>query len=419
MPVFDPVREDLLRAFCEGLRQLSARELVREFLASRSGGFNASLLAVGKAARHMAAGAVDAMAGETSSGHGRAERPTAGLVIHPRDQDTPALPEALSCLPGEHPVPGTGSFRAGEAALAFCANPAPDTELLVLLSGGGSALMEAPAQGVDRDTCVAAHQWLLGSGLDIVDMNRVRQALSAVKGGKLARQLDPDRARVLCLSDVPEGRLPALASGPFLPPLEDALPSGLPDWLARAVPSVPHSSVPEIPHHVLADARTAGQCMARRMEAAGYSVSQETQRLEGEVPAVARRIGEWLSSPGPGARVWWGEMSMTLPEEPGQGGRCQHLALAVAHQLAGRTGWYLLACGTDGVDGPGDSAGALVDGETISRGLSAGLDPESALARADSGRFLEAAGDLVHTGPTGTNLNEVLVAAKDDSVERA
>lgn len=398
-------RRLLLEVLHAGLRELEGGHQVRQYLESQplqDAARTWHLLAVGKAARTMSAGAVSHLGEALGS----------GLVIHPRGEESPLLPAAFECRGAEHPIPGAGSFQAGERVLEFLQELPRSDGLLVLLSGGGSALMESPLSGVSRSWVEEAHRWLLASGLDIVQMNRVRQTLSAVKGGKLVPFAPDGPVQVLALSDVPESFPEALASGPFLPPLAGPLPQGLPDWLAPAVmkaEQAPPGASRSIPHEILADSREAGKVFVDILRHFGVVAELAPERMTGAVPDMASHIASHIPPPGQ-ARIWWGETQLAVPREGGRGGRCQHLALEVARQLAGRPGWSLLAVGTDGRDGNSEDAGALVDGGSLQRGRDAGMDPDQALSEYRSGDFLEAAGDLVQTGPTGTNLNEVVVA---------
>ena len=151
---------------------------------------------------------------------------------------------------------------------------------------------------------------------------------------------------------------------------------------------------------------------ARACERSGLPVRVAPDLLEGDALAVGRQVGERLASADPGVQVWASETTVTLPDSPGRGGRCQSFALAAAPAIAGDPQAFLLVVGTDGTDGPGEDAGALVDGGTVSRGAAAGLEPSAYLRAADAGTFLEASGDLVCTGPTGTNVMDLVIALR-------
>lgn len=394
-------RELLLRLYQQAVARLSGEPLVRAALEDEGLDGEVSLLAVGKAALGMTRGAL---------ADGRI-RVADGLVIHPDDQSAGSLPGGIDVIAAEHPLPGEGSFRAGARVLEFLAGLPPDRPLLVLLSGGGSSLMESPRQGVTTTDLLRVHEWLLGSGLDIVSINRVRQAVSAVKGGALARQSATDDIRVYCLADVPPGKLSALASGPFLPPIEGPLPS-LPDWISVLTGRVSPEPVSSVSHRLLADAATLRETVGELARSEGIDCRVRDEWLEGDAADVGRRLAEAILDGPPGLQVWSGETTVTLPALPGQGGRCQQLALAAAERFAGRDDVLLLACGSDGLDGPEGDAGGVVDGGTLDRGEQGDLMVADALDWADAGRFLANAGDLVTVGSTGTNLNDLVIGLR-------
>jgi len=397
----DP-RGFLLSTYQQVVEQLSGRRCVARFLEAHPQTTPFHVLAVGKAAGPMALACADVCG----------ERLQSALVVQPPGPAHDALDERFALVHGEHPLPGPGSFEAGARVLTFL-DQLPDGEpLLVLLSGGGSSLMESARSGVSESDLLAIHEWLLSSGLDIVDINRVRQGLSRVKGGALARRVGERPCQVLCLSDVPPGQMSALASGPFLPPLPGPLP-GLPDWISVLMGDTPAESTPDVAHHMLADSATLRTLAGQRCESWGLPVEVVDQWVEGDAADVGRQLAEAVIEGQPGFHVWSGETTVTLPAISGQGGRCQQLALAAAERFhqSGEP-CFLLACGSDGLDGPEGDAGALVDSETLSRGAQGELSAEDALDWADSGRFLDAAGDLVYSGPSETNVNDLIVALK-------
>ncbi|MEA5444550.1 DUF4147 domain-containing protein [Gammaproteobacteria bacterium AB-CW1] len=394
-------RDLLLQLYREGVACMSGRRLVRMALENDPEAPPTHLLAVGKASLSMAAGALDSLS----------RPPSQALVIHPDDQPASAMPSWVECIAAQHPLPGAGSFLAGTAAERFIDELPTDARLLVLISGGGSSLMAAPRDGVSEEQLFSVHEWLLASGLDIVEVNRVRQAISRIKGGGLARRLGERDARVLCIADIPPGMDAALASGPFLPPLEGALPL-LPDWVSILTAPVNPSGVPRIPHHLLADAAIFRETVADLAGQQSLPVAASPRWLEGDAADVGRELAEAILASEPGIFIWTGETTVELPATPGRGGRCQQLALAAADRIAGEDGCYLLACGSDGLDGPEGDAGAVVDGGTVARGMEAGLSMEDALDYADAGRFLAASGDLVDTGPTGTNVNDLIIGLR-------
>ena len=368
------------------------------------------LVAVGKAAQSMAEGAWQALG----------DRLVRALLISKEGHiDRRACERrGWECLEAAHPVPGASSLRAGERLLGFLSE-ADDRPLLFLLSGGASSLVEAPVAGVDLDFLARTNRWLLGSGLDIVQMNLIRKGLSRIKGGGLLAHLADREVQALAISDVPGDRPGAIGSGLLVPEPDLARQLSamkLPDWLRErlrvglAQRETSPSRPPDL--QIVANLALAKQAAADRARELGYAVHVSEAFLEGEAEATGRRLAAQLRDGPPGITIWGGETTVELPPEPGQGGRNQHLALAAAVELAGDERCCLLAAGTDGTDGPTADAGALVDGGTVERGEDEGLDAAQALAAADAGRFLEASGDLITTGPTGTNVMDLVIGLK-------
>ena len=367
------------------------------------------LIAIGKAAPAMLAGALDHL-----------ERvgipPVDCLTITARGHAAAGLPGRV--IEAGHPLPDEGSLEAGEAVLEALA--ADEAEPWFLMSGGGSALFEVPAPGLTLSDLRRANDWLLGSGLDIVAMNRIRRGLSAVKGGRLVHYLRGRPARQLLISDVPEAEPAAIASGPLFPePEVSPWPAGLPDWLRRALeraPSAPAATDPAfagLRSRVIADNRLAREAVATAARRRGWPATV-AGGLAGEAGEVGAGLGRWLRDEAPpGLHILGGETTVTLPAHPGRGGRNSHLALAAAGALDGVTGVTLLAAGTDGRDGDSDAAGAWVDGETAGLLRQAGHDPGTLLATADSATGLAAIGHAVVTGPTGTNVADLVLARKE------
>lgn len=410
MPAFDiaPPRGLLLDALRAGIDAARGDRLVARALSGMELNRPVVLVAAGKAAPAMARGAAGVLG----------DRILRGLVVAPGN-DGRDWPFPCTVMRGEHPVPGEGSLAAGRALLKLLQGAPRDAEYLFLVSGGASSLVELPAGGLTLGDLRRANQWLLGSGLDIGAVNTVRRRLSRIKGGRLAGHLDGRDARVLMLSDVPGNDPAVIGSGWLARPESDAPPEGLPGWLADMTgrgSSPPPADDPVWQHidtRIVGDNHTALEAAASSLREAGLEVRTARERLAGEAAEQGRAIAGQLAEGPPGAFLRGGECTVTLPGSPGRGGRCQHLALAAADVLAGRDDCWLLAAGTDGRDGESDAAGALVDGGTRERGEIQGLSPGEALERADSGRFLEAAGDLVDTGPTGTNVNDLVIGLKN------
>lgn len=395
------------------------------------------LLALGKAAVPMAREAVDTLA--------RAGiEPAGGLAVPPAAHPTPH--PGISVVPGDHPEPGAGSLAAAEALARIAGTIGPEDEVWVLLSGGASSLLAAPIEGVSPDELRALYALLLGSGLDITAMNRIRKRFSRWGGGRLARALAPARVRVFVVSDVIGDDLASIGSGPCVPDpataaevrglLENAgLWERVPGGVRRALLAAESGETAETPkpgdqafarvtHDLIASNRLAVDAAAARAAALGLAPDVAHTPLAGEAARAGERIAATLLQHcGPGeiaqhsARapqrcfIWGGETTVTMGDmRPGIGGRCQELALAAARVLAGAPRQVaLLAAGTDGRDGPTDAAGAVVDGATWSAIARAGRDPARDLAAHDAYPALDAAGALIRTGLTGTNVMDVVI----------
>jgi hydroxypyruvate reductase len=373
-----------------------------------------ALISIGKAACAMAAGALRQVG----------DRIESGLVITRHGYTGGIDGDRLRVLSAGHPVPDADSLVAGQELLRFIGGLAPDRHLLVLLSGGTSSLVEVLPPHVDLATLARVNQWLLASGLDIHQVNCVRSALSEIKGGGLIPRIAGRPTRVLLMSDVPGDEPASIGSGLLVPAGEARQPSSqIPAWLADLIRrGSPHLASEDGPPRNIAvrivarnrDALEAASARARQLE---IRAVLHDRVLTGDPEAACETIVSALDGPTasgsgeapPTVHLWGGELTPSLPQAPGRGGRCQHLALMLAARLAGRSGMAVLCAGTDGSDGPGEDAGALVDGQTLVRGRDGGEDPQRCLREANSGCFLEAAGDLVSTGPTNTNVMDVVI----------
>lgn len=398
---------DLARAAIDSVR---GDRLVEQALAAASLPGVVDVVAIGKAAAAMATGACRVLG----------ERLGRALVITKEGHRLPELVRypAVEVIEAGHPLPTPASLAAGSRLLAWLHEAPANRRLLFLISGGASSLVEAPVAGIGLADLVRINDWLLGSGLAIDQINRVRRRVSRIKGGNLLHAAGHCQLEVWLLSDV-AGDDPAVIGSGLLYPgaTRSAGHADYPDWLSRMLERPGHSpplGVPVPPHRVLANVQSACNAAVQQAQQIGWPAHLHSAALHADAAStgmnLARRL---LSELQPGIHVWGGETTVVLPPEPGRGGRNQHLALAAATVLAGRADVSLLAIATDGSDGPGEDAGALVDGGTIARGQLGGLDVVECLRRADSGSFLEASGDLVSTGPTGTNVRDLVIAWKE------
>jgi len=359
----------------------------------------------------------------------------AGLVIGVAPE---AVPAGFESIVGGHPLPTAASEAAGRKALTLAASLAADEMLLVLISGGASALMAVPADGISLDDKRATTQRLLRAGADIHALNTVRKHLSALKGGWLAA-CAPGVCRTLVISDVVGDDPSVIASGPTVGDasrFQDAL-----DVLARfggegvyppavvarlrrgaadpgaAVAETPKPDDPRLSRAtttIIGSRRDAMAGAGAAAAALGYEVLRVDDAVVGDARTTAvahlRAVLARAAGAGrPACIVSSGETTVHVTGG-GKGGRNQEFALAAAEPLA-RLGApaVVASVGTDGIDGPTDAAGALSDQTTIDRARAAGLSPDRYFADNNAYAFFDALGDLIHTGPTGTNVGDLQV----------
>ncbi|MCG5516709.1 MULTISPECIES: glycerate kinase [unclassified Ectothiorhodospira] len=403
-------RDILLSCFHQALEAVNGERVVQRQLEIDKPAGPVHVVAIGKAAAAMARGAWTVLGGRLAR----------ALVItrHGHGDEALARDGRFSCLEADHPLPGEASLAAGTRLLEFIAATPNDASLLFLISGGTSSLVEVLPKGMTLADLQRLNGWLLGAGLDIRAMNRVRSAVSCIKAGRLRGHLGQRSAQVWLISDVPGNDPAVIGSGLLTPTRESSplptLPAGLSERVHRAMAArAAHSRAgPRVPARVLAtleDACRAAGAAARQL---GCSATVHGDFLKGEAAERGAALARWLMHEGraaPGVHVWGGETTVTLPDHPGQGGRNQHLALAAARVLSGCPDVTLLAAGTDGSDGVTTATGAMVDGGTWERICAQGLDPDQALSTANAHPCLQASGDLLETGPTGTNVMDLVI----------
>ncbi|MEW6566884.1 MAG: DUF4147 domain-containing protein [Chloroflexota bacterium] len=334
--------------------------------------------------------------------------------------------ERLQVIPAGHPLPDEGSLAAGKAAASMLQAAGPEDVLLALVSGGGSAMFELLPPGIGLEELRRLNEALLRSGALIEEVNAARRALSYVKAGGLARLAAPALTVGLILSDVAGDQLSVVSSGPTVLRRADraaarrilktyTLWTRAPRAVPRALGAAEwpqaklRAAVPRPINLLVGSNRDVVKAVARQAEAMGFVVRILTRRMRGEARGagelLARRL---LRAPRPACLLMGGETTVTV-RNGGRGGRNQELALGAALVLEGTPGLAVMALATDGIDGPTDAAGAIVTGETARRARVLGLDPQRALARHDSYPLLNACQALIRTGPTGTNLGDLVV----------
>jgi hydroxypyruvate reductase len=373
-----------------------------------------------------------------------ADAPITGLVVTRYAHVPPAYlarqaegRARIEVVQAAHPVPDDAGRRAAQRIIELTAGLTPDDLVLCLISGGGSALLAAPAEGLGFEDKQAVNKALLRSGAAIGEMNCVRKHLSAIKGGRLAARCAPARVVTLVISDVPGDDPAVIASGPTVPD-----PTTCADALAilrryrirvpAAVLAALESGTLETPKpgdpvfrgnevHLIAtpqQALEAAADVARALGLAAYVLSDEMEGESREVGKVHAALARQVARRGlpfkpPCVILSGGETTVTVRNSGGRGGRAGEFLLGAALALDGQPGVHVLAADTDGIDGIDDNAGAIVTPDTLARAMAKGLNARECLEANDARTFFEGLDDLVVTGPTFTNVNDfraVLVA---------
>lgn len=369
------------------------------------------LVAAGKAAWQMAAAAVRVL------GH-----VDDGIVITKYDHVKGEIP-GVECREAGHPVPDENSFAATEKALEKVRGLEETDTVIFLLSGGGSALFEKPL--ISGEELQDITKQLLSCGADIVEMNTIRKRLSGVKGGRFALACMPARVYAIVLSDILGDPLDMIASGPAYPDSStcEQANSIIEKYhlnLSEQAQALMQKETPKNLTNVSTQITGSVRELCAASMKAALKLGFEPVLLTDELCCEAKEAGSMMASilrthakdKKPLCFVAGGETVVHLTGK-GKGGRNQELALSAAPGIAGLTNACVFSVGSDGTDGPTDAAGGYVDGETMDRLKEKGLDVFSVLQNNDAYTALEAAGGLIITGPTGTNVNDVTVALLD------
>lgn len=406
-------QQTLLTIFKTALQAINGQRCVAQFLGTHElGDGPIRVLAVGKAAYSMALGAQTQLHAQISE----------VLIITRRGcAQTSPCDSSLTLVESDHPIPTQLSLLAGHSMCEFLQRGTAQETLLILMSGGSSALVEALPENMNDQQLRALNRWLLAQEWPIDVINHWRQTVSLLKWGRARQHIRAARAVQLSLSDVEGNDIAIIGSGLFYAGDSRVINTDRPpfDWLDAAQARVrqwdeQHATAqwPVVEQYILADNSLAREAAVRQAQQLGLPVILNAA-LYASVSRAAEQIAEQLRQGPPGLYIWGGETVLQLPENCGQGGRCQSLALAIALLIARyELPVVFLACGTDGSDGPGDVAGAIVDAQTIKRGRELGLNAEQELASANAGYFLEQTGNLIDSGPTGSNVQDLLLALK-------
>lgn len=427
------VGQAVKRILAAAVRSVDPGEAVRRRVSFRSGRLyvsgepfdlgsfrNIGLLGIGKASVGMSEALVEILGDRLSD----------GLVVTNHSPFRAGL--AFRVIESGHPVPDERSLAAGEAILRFLSGFGPDDLLICLISGGGSALVASPVEGIGLADLRAMTSGLLACGARIDEINALRRRLDRLKGGGLAKHANGATVISLILSDVVGDAVEAIASGPTAPDpsyrsmalaviSKYGLKERIPAALLRALETAPETPKPGDPmfgrvrNILVGKNRMAAQAALERARTEGFRADLLHTELQGEAREAGFALAGLLRerhAPGRdlGTRecfVAGGETTVTVRGQ-GNGGRNTELALAAAIKLAGAPDVLLVSLATDGEDGPTDAAGAVATGDTCRRASEIGLDPADALDRNDSYAFFDALGDLIKTGPSGTNVNDLV-----------
>jgi len=402
-------KNNIKEIFLAGVDRVLGYNAVIKYLEGNPISGNLNLVSIGKAGSSMALAALDHPDVKINS----------GLVITKRDHLEEGLKKYsnVKCLESDHPTPSLTSLECGNELINFINSKTEKDEFLFLISGGGSSLVELMVDGFGLDELMILTEALLSRGYNINDINAIRKHFSQIKGGKLASFIKNRKTTVLAISDVPFDDPKIIASGPLsyddlkinLDSYEDDIVDKLKSVEPISCPDVNKFS--NIDTHVIAkldDAKLACKVHGKKLN---YDTYLHENFIEGDVNDLADYFSEFLDNCEKGLHIWGGESSVQLPENPGRGGRNQQLALLMADKIRNEDIIFLSA-GTDGTDGPTNDAGGLVDGNTISIGTSNNLDYKTYVKNADSGNYLEKSDSLVTTGPTGTNVMDLILAIK-------
>lgn len=374
--------------------------------------------------RTIVAGAGKAGAAMVQAVEANWDGPLEGLVITRYGHGLPT--QQVEVVEASHPVPDAAGFAAAQRVNAIVQGLSEDDLVLFLISGGGSALMTAPAEGVSLEDKQAVNKALLACGAHIGEINCVRKHLSAIKGGRLAANAYPARRVALMISDVPGDQPSIIASGPtvvdpstrmealgVIEKYKLDVPSAVIDYLSSPASETPKKGDPrlaDVENHVIAAPSQSLAAASAEAKKAGLKIIDLGDLVEGEARDVGRehaRLALEIASSDhePTLILSGGECTVTIAGA-GKGGPNTEYLMGMALELDGAKGIYALACDTDGIDGAMDNAGGLIDPTTLSRARAAGLDTAAMLEDNDAHAYFLSLDDLVVTGPSHTNVND-------------
>ncbi len=395
-------RELLVMLYDTALDAVDGRYLVSQWLRQdKNKKTFTHCIAIGKAAAAMLQGAFDGVPGLKKS-----------LLICPPSKLTRQLKrnKNLICVASSHPIPDERSIEAGKILVNFLHDLNEDDEILFLISGGTSSLVEMPLDNIDLEQLQQINRYLLASGKDIQQINAWRQQFSKIKGGGLLHSIKASCVTQLLLSDVKGDQPEFIGSGLLVN--SKVLPEA--DSFLRNLCTAEKKQVAavSVDTHIIGNIELAKQAAHDAAQREGLDSFIHEEFLEGDACEVADALYEKLCDAPPGVHIWGGETTVFLPDKPGIGGRNLTLALAFAKHLVDVPGLHLLAAGTDGVDGNSDFAGATVSKYTALNAGKMGFDMQQEIEKANAGIVLMATNDLVQGSHSNTNVMDIVIAYK-------
>lgn len=408
------MREKLKAIINEVINEVLPDKAVKNKLKELNVQSEVILVSIGKAAWRMANAAKEVLG----------DRIKKGIVITKYKHSEGPI-EGIEIYEAGHPTPDENTIKATKRALEIASNLSENDTVLFLVSGGGSALFEMPKDGISLSEMQDLTNQLLKSGANIIEINTIRKHLSKVKGGRFAQHVYPAKVLSLVLSDVLGDRLDTIASGPAYPDSSTSQQAidviekyklKVSNDILNALKEETPKELPNIETYIIGSVKVSCDKAMEKARELGFNTIILTTQLNCEAKEAGRflaAIGKEILEnnrpiPKPAAVILGGETVVHVKGN-GKGGRNQELALSFAIEIEGLEKIALCSFGTDGTDGPTDAAGGIVDGQTCEKIRKAGYSPEKLLENNDSYNALKIANDLLITGPTGTNVNDLIV----------
>lgn len=408
------VRQDALIVIEESIKAVLPEAAVIKALEKKKFSGNVVVVAIGKAAFNMARATKDFLGDKVSK----------GIVITKYEHSKGPI-EGFEIIEAAHPVPDENSAIGATKAIELVSNLIEEDHVIFLISGGGSALFEKPMKGVTLEDIMDITNQLLCCGAGIVEINTIRKHLSAVKGGRFALQCGKAKIYSIVLSDVIGDRLDSIASGPAYPDsstseealrIIDKYKLQVSENLRKVLNIETPKTIDNCETVITGSVSAICEAASRTCERLGYKPMLITSTLDCEakdagkfLASIAREIKEGNAGIKPPCAIIAGGETVVRITGDGKGGRNQELALAAAMGIEGLEEVIILSVGSDGTDGPTEAAGGIVDGGTADRMRNSNILPEVYLDNNDSYHALKSSGDLIITGSTGTNVNDLMV----------